>query len=35
MCTPFDEKSVDNIVALDFDFIKVMSCCATDWPLLK
>ncbi len=34
MCTPFDEKSVDNIVSLDFDFIKVASCCATDWPLL-
>ena len=35
MCTPFDEKSVDNIIALDFDFIKVASCCAKDWPLLS
>ena len=34
MCTPFDEKSVENIISLDFDFIKVASCCATDWPLL-
>ena len=35
MCTPFDEKSVDRITEMGFDFIKVASCCATDWPLLK
>ena len=35
MCTPFDEKSVDRISEMGFDFINVASCCATDWPLLK
>jgi len=35
MCTPFDEKSVDKIVAFDFEIIKVASCSFTDWPLLE
>lgn len=35
MCTPFDEASVDRIVAMDFDLIKVASASATDWPLLE
>lgn len=32
-CTPFDEASVD--AAARFDILKVASCSATDWPLLK
>ena len=35
MCTPFDEESVDVILELGFDVIKVASCSATDWPLLE
>lgn len=35
MCTPFDEVSVEKIVELDFDLIKVASCSARDWPLLE
>lgn len=35
MCTPFDEKSVEKIIELGFDLIKVASCSATDWPLLE
>lgn len=35
MCTPFDEKSVDNIIDSGFDIIKVASCSFTDWPLLE
>jgi sialic acid synthase SpsE/quercetin dioxygenase-like cupin family protein len=35
MCTPFDETSVDKIVEMDFDLIKVASCSARDWPLLE
>ena len=35
MCTPFDENSVDKIVAFNFDIIKVASCSFTDWPLLE
>lgn len=35
MCTPFDEASVDKIVELGFDLIKVASCSARDWPLLE
>ncbi|MCC7250942.1 N-acetylneuraminate synthase family protein [Hyphomicrobium sp.] len=34
-CTPFDEASVDKIVELGFDIIKVASCSARDWPLLE
>jgi sialic acid synthase SpsE/quercetin dioxygenase-like cupin family protein len=35
MCTPFDEASVDRIVDMRFDLIKVASASATDWPLLE
>jgi len=35
MCTPFDEESVDIIVDMGFDIIKVASCSAADWPLLE
>lgn len=35
ICTPFDENSVEKIVELKFDIIKVASCSATDWPLLE
>jgi N-acetylneuraminate synthase len=35
MCTPFDEESVDNIVTMGFDLIKVASCSAKDWPLIE
>lgn len=35
ICTPFDEESVDNIIALGFDYIKIASCSFGDWPLLE
>jgi len=35
ICTPFDEASVEKIVEMDFDIIKVASCSARDWPLLE
>jgi len=35
ICTPFDETSVDRIVEIGFDVIKVASCSARDWPLLE
>jgi sialic acid synthase SpsE/mannose-6-phosphate isomerase-like protein (cupin superfamily) len=35
MCTPFDEASVDLIVEMGFDVLKIGSCSATDWPLLE
>jgi N-acetylneuraminate synthase len=35
MCTPFDEASVDRIVEMGFDIVKVASCSARDWPLLQ
>ncbi len=35
MSTPFDEESVDIIKQLNLDIIKVASCSAFDWPLLK
>ena len=35
MCTPFDEVSVDKIVDMNFDVIKIASCSANDWPLLE
>ena len=34
-CTPFDEESVDIIQQMNFDILKVASCCARDWPLLE
>ena len=35
ICTPFDEVSVDKIIEMDFDVIKVASCSANDWPLME
>ena len=35
MCTPFDEASVQLIVDMGFDLIKVASCSARDWPLIE
>ena len=35
ICTPFDEASIDQIIDLDFDFIKIASCSFNDWPLLE
>lgn len=35
MCTPFDEASVDRIMQMGFDIIKIASCSARDWPLLE
>lgn len=35
MCTPFDEASVQKIVEMGFDLIKIASCSARDWPLLE
>lgn len=35
ICTPFDEISVDRIVAQNYDTIKIASCSFTDWPLLE
>ena len=35
ICTPFDEKSVDEIISIGFDVIKIASCSAKDWPLLQ
>lgn len=35
MCTPFDEASVERIIQMRFDIIKVASCSARDWPLLE
>ena len=34
-CTPFDEKSVEYISEMSFDFIKLASCSAKDWPLIE
>ncbi len=35
ICTPFDEESVDLIVEMGMDIIKIASCSAMDWPLLE
>lgn len=35
ICTPFDEVSVQKIIDMSFDVIKVASCSANDWPLLE
>src|SRR5690606_30024832 len=35
MCTPFDEESVDVILDMGLDIIKVASCSADDRPLLE
>ncbi|MCL5030743.1 MAG: N-acetylneuraminate synthase family protein [Bacteroidetes bacterium] len=34
MCTPFDENSVDRLMDLDIEVLKIGSCSASDWPLL-
>ncbi len=34
-CTPFDEISVEKIVRMGFDYIKIASCSAQDWSLLE
>ncbi len=34
-CTPFDEQSVDHILDMNFDIVKVASCSSRDWPLLE
>lgn len=34
-CTPFDEASVANVKKLEFDFLKVASASASDWPLME
>ncbi len=33
--TPFDEESVDMIVDLDIEVVKIGSCSAGDWPLIE
>lgn len=35
MCTPFDENSVDRLIDLDVEILKIGSCSANDWPLLE
>jgi sialic acid synthase SpsE/D-lyxose ketol-isomerase len=35
MCTPFDEESVDVIVGMKFDILKIASSSARDWPLIE
>lgn len=35
MCTPWDETAVDRVVEHGFDYLKVPSCCLTDWPLAE
>lgn len=35
ICTPFDEPSVDMIVELGIEVVKIGSCSATDWPLIE
>jgi sialic acid synthase SpsE/mannose-6-phosphate isomerase-like protein (cupin superfamily) len=35
VCTPFDERSVDQVEAHEFQIIKIASCSLTDWPLLE
>jgi len=35
ICTPFDEISVSNVIKDKFDYLKIASCSATDWPLVE
>mgnify|MGYP005811653615 CR=1 FL=1 len=35
ICTPFDDDSVDRVVADGFEILKIGSCSLTDWPLLE
>ena len=34
-CTPFDEVSADKVFKENFDYVKIASCSATDWPLVE
>ena len=33
--TAFDEKSVDKIISLKLDYLKIASCSVDEWPLLE
>lgn len=35
ICTAFDELSVNKIVKLKFDYLKIASCSMNEWPLLE
>jgi sialic acid synthase SpsE/mannose-6-phosphate isomerase-like protein (cupin superfamily) len=35
MVTPFDEPSVDQLLAHNVDYVKIASCSFGDWPLLE
>ena len=35
MVTPFDEPSLEQLIAHNVDYIKIASCSFGDWPLLK
>ena len=35
MATPFDEASVETLVGLDVEILKIASCSTQDWPLLE
>ena len=35
MTTPFDKESLELIEKFNIDIVKIASCSATDWPLLK
>jgi N-acetylneuraminate synthase len=35
VCTPFDEASVDKIIDMEFDIIKLASASGNDWPLIE
>lgn len=35
ICTPFDENSVDRLIHLKFDYLKIASCSCDEWPLLE
>ena len=34
-CTPFDEDSAKKVFKQKYDFVKIASCSATDWPLVE
>ncbi len=35
ICTAFDELSVNKILKLNFDYLKIASCSMNEWPLLE
>lgn len=35
ICTPFDEKSVEQVVKHNYDILKIASASCADWPLLE